>query len=150
MTGILAHKPQPLGLFPDSPTPRLYDRIIDALRVHHDSRRTEEAYVGWIRRFIQLHPRAMGEAEVTAGWPSVLVNQGLRSRQEVKGDGRPTSCGSAAPVASNRGHPASGIESLYLVPQEIKLDDLFPAKVEVQLTTENGKVLKFLFKNVEF
>jgi integron integrase len=38
------------------------------LRTRHDSRRTEQAYVGWIRRFIRFHgrrhPREMGEAEV--------------------------------------------------------------------------------------
>ncbi len=33
----------PLGLFPDRPLPRLYDRIIEILRVHHYSRRTEQA-----------------------------------------------------------------------------------------------------------
>jgi len=45
----------PLGLFPDTPAPRLYDRIIEVLRVRHYSRRTEEAYIHWIRRFIEFH-----------------------------------------------------------------------------------------------
>ena len=45
----------PLGLFPDKPTPRLYDRVVGVLRVRHDSRRTEEAYVHWIRRFIAFN-----------------------------------------------------------------------------------------------
>jgi hypothetical protein len=60
----------PLSLFPDGQGPRLYDRLIEVLRVHHYSRRTEEAYVGWIRRFIQFHPgqhpHSMGAGEVTA------------------------------------------------------------------------------------
>jgi hypothetical protein len=33
----------PLALFPDKPAPRLYDRIVEVLRVRHYSRRTEEA-----------------------------------------------------------------------------------------------------------
>ncbi len=58
----------PLGLFLGSPTPRLYDRIVELLRVRHYSRRTEEAYIGWIRRFIEFHrhrhPRQLAEADV--------------------------------------------------------------------------------------
>jgi integron integrase len=50
--------------------PRLYDRLIEVLRTHHYSRRTEEAYVGWIRRFIQFHdgrhPATMAADQVTA------------------------------------------------------------------------------------
>ncbi|CAN5807973.1 integron integrase [soil metagenome] len=41
-----------------------------AIRVHGYSRRTEKAYVGWIRRFVRFHdvrhPRELGEAEVSA------------------------------------------------------------------------------------
>jgi integron integrase len=58
---------EPLGLFPGKTTPRLYDRIIEVLRVHHYSLRTERAYVGWIRRFILFHrphhPRELAEAD---------------------------------------------------------------------------------------
>jgi integron integrase len=50
--------------------PRLLDRVRDALRVRHYSPRTEEAYVGWIRRFIlfhdKRHPDEMGSVEVVA------------------------------------------------------------------------------------
>jgi len=49
--------------------PRLLDRVRDAIRLRHYSKRTERAYVGWIRRFIlfhgKRHPRAMGADEVT-------------------------------------------------------------------------------------
>ena len=45
----------------------MYDRVIEVLRVHHYSRRTERAYVGWIRRFILFHrprhPRELSEAD---------------------------------------------------------------------------------------
>ncbi len=50
--------------------PRLLDRLRTAIRLRHFSRKTEEAYVGWARRFIlfhrKRHPSEMGEAEVTA------------------------------------------------------------------------------------
>jgi hypothetical protein len=58
----------PLGLFPDQPTPRLYDCIVEILRVHHYSTRTEQAYVHWIRRYIEFHdhqhPRQLVEDDV--------------------------------------------------------------------------------------
>ena len=39
-----------------APQPRkLLDHVRDVLRVNHYSVRTEEAYVGWIRRFILYH-----------------------------------------------------------------------------------------------
>jgi integron integrase len=49
--------------------PRLLDRVREALRARHYSRKTEKAYVAWIRRFIlfhgKRHPRDMGAADVT-------------------------------------------------------------------------------------
>ena len=46
----------------------LIDDVREALRLRHYSARTEEAYAGWIRRFIlfhnKRHPREMGAAEV--------------------------------------------------------------------------------------
>jgi hypothetical protein len=52
MAKLVHQRRTPLGLFPDKPVPRLYDRIIAVLRVRHYSRRTEEAYIHWIRRYI--------------------------------------------------------------------------------------------------
>ena len=50
--------------------PRLLPRVHAALRARHYSRRTEEAYVGWIKRFIffhgKRHPSSMGGDEVNA------------------------------------------------------------------------------------
>jgi len=70
MTAATQQRRSPLGLFPDRPAPRLYDRVVEALRVGHYSRRTEEAYLHWIRRFIKFHhgrhPALMGADEVTA------------------------------------------------------------------------------------
>jgi integron integrase len=49
-----------------------------ALRASHYSRRTEEAYLGWIKRFIlfhgKRHPKEMGQAEVT-GFLSNLATE---------------------------------------------------------------------------
>jgi len=53
-----------------APKPRLLDQVRAACRVRHLSRRTEQAYIGWIRRFILFHgtrhPRELGPGEVTA------------------------------------------------------------------------------------
>jgi integron integrase len=50
------------------PAPRLLTRVRQAIRVHQYSRRTEEAYVGWVRRYVRFsgmrHPMELGEAEV--------------------------------------------------------------------------------------
>src|SRR5574341_190073 len=63
---------------PAQPKPKLLDRVREALRTRHYSPRTEEAYVGWIRRFIffhgKRHPAGMGEAEVTQFLSSLAVN----------------------------------------------------------------------------
>jgi len=60
-------------------TPRLLDQVRARLRLKHYSLRTEQAYVGWIRRFIlandKQHPRDMGVAEVE-GFLSMLATQG--------------------------------------------------------------------------
>ncbi len=46
----------------------LLDEVKAAIRIRHYSRRTEEAYIGWIRRYVlfngKRHPREMGEAEL--------------------------------------------------------------------------------------
>ncbi len=48
--------------------PRLFDEVRRVLRVHHYSIRTESAYLGWIRRYIELngcrHPRQLGAREL--------------------------------------------------------------------------------------
>jgi len=53
---------------PSAGPPKVLDRVREAIRVRHYSLRTEEAYVGWIRRFIlfhnKRHPAEMGESEI--------------------------------------------------------------------------------------
>lgn len=60
--------------------PKLMDRVREAIRVRHYSRRTEQAYAGWIRRLIVFHgtrhPRELGSPEVTA-FLSSLATRGV-------------------------------------------------------------------------
>ena len=57
-----------LAATPEARAPRLLDVVRTALRARHYSPRTEDAYVGWIRRFIlfhgRRHPREMGDVEI--------------------------------------------------------------------------------------
>jgi integron integrase len=57
--------------------PRLFDRVREAARVRHYSRRTEAAYLAWIRRFIffhgKRHPAEMGAPEITKFLSSLAV-----------------------------------------------------------------------------
>jgi integron integrase len=50
--------------------PRLIEQLRQALRCKHYSRRTEQSYSGWVRRFLRFHkmrhPAEMGEAEINA------------------------------------------------------------------------------------
>jgi site-specific recombinase XerD len=58
--------------------PKLLDRVRQALRVRHYSRRTEDAYVTWIRRFIlfhgKRHPKDMGQREIAAFLSSLAIS----------------------------------------------------------------------------
>ena len=55
---------------PPAAAPRLLDRVSLAARRRRFSRRTEEAYRGWVRRFVLFHgtrhPETMGGAEIAA------------------------------------------------------------------------------------
>src|SRR5881275_2599437 len=57
--------------------PRLLDQVREALRLRHYSRRTERAYLGWIRRYIvfhgKRHPAEMGATEVSRFLSSLAV-----------------------------------------------------------------------------
>ena len=47
---------------------RLLDQVRDHIRIRHLSMSTEEAYCGWIRRYIlfheKKHPKEMGKQEI--------------------------------------------------------------------------------------
>ena len=59
--------------------PRLLDQVRAKLRLRHSSIRTEEAYVGWIERFIRFHqlkhPRDLGVPEIEAFLSDLAVNR---------------------------------------------------------------------------
>ncbi len=62
-----------------APPPRRLDHVRQGLRARHLSRCTEEAYVGWIRRFIFFHdtrhPVELGSLEVTKFLTSPAVER---------------------------------------------------------------------------
>jgi hypothetical protein len=85
--------PERAGEYRTAGAPRLLDRVRAALRTRHYSRRTETAYIGWIRRFIlfhnKRHPTQMAEPEINAflshlaiagGVSASTQNQALASR----------------------------------------------------------------------
>ncbi|MBI5007590.1 MAG: integron integrase [Nitrosomonadales bacterium] len=57
--------------------PKLLDQVRDKLRVKHYSIRTEQAYTGWIKRYIYFHgkrhPKDMGAAEIEAFLTNLAV-----------------------------------------------------------------------------
>ncbi len=61
--------------------PRLLVLVRRAIRLRHYSRRTEEAYVQWVRRFVRFHglrhPRELGESEVTAFLSDLATRVGV-------------------------------------------------------------------------
>ena len=57
--------------------PKLLDRVSAALRARHYSRRTEEPYVGWIRRFILFHNKRHRAAETTIRWADANLIRNL-------------------------------------------------------------------------
>jgi integron integrase len=65
---------------PDSnPAPGLFHVMRERIRAFHYSRRTERAYLFWVRRFVKFHggrsPRELGAADVT-GFLSSLATRG--------------------------------------------------------------------------
>lgn len=59
--------------------PRLLDQLREAIRTRHYSYRTEQQYVGWVRRYIQFHgrqhPRQLGGPAVEAFLSHLAVNR---------------------------------------------------------------------------
>lgn len=71
---------------PDAP--RLIPTVRDTLRVRHYSRRTEEAYIGWIKRYIffhnKRHPASMGGEEVNAFLTSLAVDGNVSASTQMQ------------------------------------------------------------------
>src|SRR5262245_10984379 len=68
--------------------PRLLDRVRQAIRARHYSLRTEEAYVGWIRRYIlfhgKRHPMEMGETEINAFVIHLASDEGVGASTQTQ------------------------------------------------------------------
>ena len=105
--------------------PRLLDQVRAAIRSRHYSRRTEDAYVHWIRHFIvfhgRRHPRELGAAEVTAFITWLAVERHV--------------------AASTQNQALSGILFLYKQVLRLELGDVvvpprarMPSRVPVVLT----------------
>jgi hypothetical protein len=64
----LAPLPEPAACQAVTASPKLLDQVRQAIRTRHLSPHTEQAYIGWIKRFIffhgKRHPIEMGEAEI--------------------------------------------------------------------------------------
>jgi len=64
-----------------SPPPKLLDQLRAALRVRHYSRRTEETYYQWVKRYIYFHqvrhPAEMAEAEINAFLSHLAVKENV-------------------------------------------------------------------------
>jgi hypothetical protein len=63
------------------PKPKLLQSLRANLRLRHFSPRTEEAYSGWVRRYVRFHrlrhPADLGEAEVKAFLTHLAVDRQL-------------------------------------------------------------------------
>lgn len=67
--GTVRSVPAPKTQQPNTP-PKLLDRLREALRSRHYSRKTEQSYCHWVKRFIRFHklrhPANLGEPEINA------------------------------------------------------------------------------------
>lgn len=75
----------------DQPKPKLMELVHEAMRARHYSRRTEEAYAMWIKRFIffhnKRHPASMGGEEVNAflTWLATEKNVSASTQNQALG-----------------------------------------------------------------
>ncbi len=72
-----------------SESPKLLDRVRAEIRARHYSRRTEEAYTLWIRRYIlfhnKRHPSSMGGDEVNAFLTKLTVEDNVSASTQGAG-----------------------------------------------------------------
>ncbi len=72
--------------------PKLLEQVHEAMRARHYSRRTEEAYVQWIKRFIffhdKRHPASMGGEEVNAFLSWLATERNVSASRKIKRSAR--------------------------------------------------------------
>ena len=68
--------------------PKLLDQVRDRLRVKHYSIRTEQAYIGWIKRYIifhnKRHPAEMGKPELESFLTSLAVQRNVSASTQTQ------------------------------------------------------------------
>ena len=68
--------------------PKLLDQVRDRLRVKHYSFRTEQAYIGWIKRYIifhnKRHPAEMGKPELESFLTSLAVQRNVSASTQTQ------------------------------------------------------------------
>ena len=73
--------PQPVGGTVPTTSPKLLDHLREALRSRHYSRRTEQTYWHWVKRFIYFHsirhPAEMAEPEINAFLTHLAVKKNV-------------------------------------------------------------------------
>jgi len=61
--------------------PKLLDQVREVMRYHHYGRRTEEAYVSWIKQFVlfhhKTHPKDMGKQEIESFLSHLAVDRNV-------------------------------------------------------------------------
>jgi integron integrase len=73
---------------PSQPNPRLLQHLQSKMRMGHYSQRTEQAYAGWVVRFVRFHglrhPREMGEREVGSFLAWLADERGVSTSTQVQ------------------------------------------------------------------
>lgn len=70
----------PLGLFLEQPAARFYGRVVEVLCTRHYNRRSEEACLRWIRRFLfhkGTHPRELAESNLNRFLTHLAVSENV-------------------------------------------------------------------------
>lgn len=98
--------------------PKLLDQVRNAIRARHYSRRTEEAYVHWIRKYIlfhgKRHPRELGAAHVTAFLTALAIRDRVSALSVRPSGGAWGHCPAAAgahATSHSRGVVADGCQA---------------------------------------
>lgn len=105
---------EPLGLFLGRPVPRLYDRVVEVLRVRHDSRRTEDAYVRWIRQYIEFQDhRQLAEGDVNGFLTHLAVKEHVAASTQTQALSAILFSLRARPEAAARPHPGGGVGAAF-------------------------------------
>lgn len=68
--------------------PKLLDQVRDRVRLKHYSLRTEQAYLGWIKRYIifhnKRHPAEMGKLELESFLTALAVERNVSASTQTQ------------------------------------------------------------------